>query len=280
MTRLHVAAAIICCVAGVSSCAGARPDPDDEEPTFTELDPNSYGIKLDDIARRKNVVVPGLSPGLQNAIGRELSTPPDLVGALNGYAKSCASGEAVGCYMLALLDRPRFVKDDKKRRAALEPFETACGGDVPAGCHLAALVLDDDSGNPVDPKSARAHYEKACRLGFQPSCVREADYRMFASSIPAEVVRHIELRSAACQAGFPAGCRPVATRGYAGDSMRACELGDLDACLSVSSGPKAAIARKHIQDLGKSLRAICDASGHVIACSDAERSVKAAKDRP
>jgi len=253
-----------------TSCAGPRYGPDEDDPA-PEPDPTSYGIKLKDMALRKHVVVPGLSEELSTSIGREVSRPPDRVGALTGYAKACAKGERAGCYMLGLLDRPLRIGDDTKREAAMEPLATACATDVPAGCHLIGLVLDDEGGNPVDPKAAYVAYAKACKLGFQPSCVREAWFHVFGQMAKEHGAadRHIALRKAACLAGFPSGCRPAIMHGYAGDNLRACQLGDLDACLSIPKGKDEKVAKRLTDELRATIGDICDASGHALACADA-----------
>lgn len=263
--------ALVCVLS--ASCAGSRADASEDDPQ-PEPDPTSYGIKLRDMALRKHVVVPGLTQELSTSIGREVSRPPDLVGALAGYAAACAKGERAGCYMLSLLDRPRPIRSEVKREQAIEPLATACATDVPAGCHLVGLVLDDESGNPLDPQAAFVTFSKACKLGFHPACVREAWFHIYgqAAKETGAQARHIALRAAACKAGFPSGCRPVPAHGYKGDLLRACELGDLDACQAVPKGPDTAKAKRLIAELGPSIEAICDASSHELACADVART--------
>jgi TPR repeat protein len=270
---LRRATLVLAALSVATSCAGSRADSSEDDPQ-AEPDPTSYGIRLRDMALRKHVVVPGLSEDLSNAIGREISRPPDLIGALTGYARTCKRGERAGCYMLSLLDRPRPVRNEEVREQVIEPLSVACATDVAAGCHLAALVLDDESGNPLDPKAAYSAFTKACKRGFHPACVREAWFHIFgqAAKEPGAHARHVALRKAACDAGFPSGCRPVPAHGYAGDELRACELGDLDACTAITVGPKAARARRVIGELRSEIEAICEASKHEAACADVART--------
>ena len=271
--RLCAGVGLVAILGLAASCAGSRADSSEDE-AQVEPDEMSYGIRLRDMALRKHVVVPGLTEALSAAIGRELSKPPDLIGALTGYAAACARGERAGCYMLSLLDRPRLVRNEQRREQIIEPLATACATDVPAGCHLVGLILDDESGNPLDPKAAETAFTKACKLGFHPACVREAWFHIFGQ--PAKEAgaraRHVALRTAACKAGFPSGCRPVPAHGYAGDELRACELGDLDACKAIASGPDLARAKRVIVELGVEIEAICEASKHEAACADVART--------
>jgi hypothetical protein len=268
-----VRAALLLAASILSGCAGSQADASEDDPQ-PEPDPTSYGIKLKDMALRKHVVVPGLSQELSTSIGREVSKPPDLVGAIAGYAAACAGGERAGCYMLTLLDRPRPIRNEEKRELAIEPLATACATDVAPGCHLVGLVLDDESGNPLDPKAAFVAFSKACKLGFHPACVREAWFHIFgqAAKESGAQARHVALRAAACKAGFPSGCRPVVAHGYKGDLLRACELGDLDACHAVPKGPDAARAKRLIAELAPAIEAICEASSHELACGDVPRA--------
>ncbi len=229
--------------------------------------------KITDMARRKHVSIPGLTGALSTAIGRELSSPPDLVGALGGYAESCGAGEIAGCYMLGTLDRPRTVRDEQKLAVALEPLSAACAAGVPAGCHLVGLTLDDEGPQPVEPKAAHAAYRKACDLDFQPSCVRLAPYYLFGPQAKeaGSKAQHDALRAAACKAGFPSGCRAPARSRAGGDDARACALGDLHACLSEKGGRRGAAARKTLEALYEALRAICENARHPGACEDLQR---------
>jgi hypothetical protein len=216
----------------------------------------------------------GVSPNIADAIARELAYPADLVGALRGYADACGRGDPLGCYLLGLLDRTRPVRRESRQAKILDPFETACAADDAAGCHLLALHIDDDDGGlPIDGKRALDLYGKACKLGFQPGCVRASAALVFGplATEPGARERHDALRKEGCDAGFPSACRSAPAVGWRGDDARACSLGDLARCSELAPGPRGADAKRRLADLEGPLRVICEQARHPEVCADRKR---------
>jgi TPR repeat protein len=108
------------------------------------------------------------------AYDKGLAVPVDGAKAFPLMQKGCPSGVPVACARLGVhyADGTNVAADPKM---AVSYFQKGCSGGDPdgEGCgRLASAYEDGDGGLTVDLAKATELHQKACTLGFQPSCDR------------------------------------------------------------------------------------------------------------
>jgi len=182
------------------------------------------------------------SDAVREGLALEAGPHPDRAAAKDRYEDACLAGDPAGCYHFGRHERTRRIRDAAAHARATAPLGEACDrGDLRA-CHRLGLLLDDDSGMPLDGRGAFDAFETACDGGHAPSCGRLATlYRVGPpSSDPGASAKALDLYGRACDAGFPGPCRAAAV--MLGDDParakaleeRACRLGDTGACTGLA----------------------------------------------
>jgi TPR repeat protein len=198
----------------------------------------------------------------------------------------CRKGNAASCSTLGVF-LLYTAQTEQRKGVALKAFERACAGQNEQGCEYAARMLADKSPRR-DPQKARAHAERGCRLGSQKCCELAAIILAAApapreySDGPAAACGKAAECAKKCDADDGHACHllglyrsgglegaPVDLPRARSALLRACSLGDADACDSAAALAQHGQGGEKDAELSLELRRRgCDL-GRAAACSKA-----------
>lgn len=173
------------------------------------------------------------------------------------FAKACNGKNLASCNHLALLlAEGRAITRDLSKAVAI--FVETCEAGYGLACRNLGLLLRDGRGTPPDLARAATFLDRACTLGAPYACTNAGDLDALLASKAADAAAaapHAKAMLAhyqhGCSSKEASACRQIGVAYLRGAGVRAsepaaivwlvkaCELGDADACKLIGKGPAA-----------------------------------------